>query len=98
MTTRKPAAGAGRPGTATVKPADKPVPPAPPPESVIVVDHVATARSFDADDWRVTEFGFLEVLKDGNRVATFAPGYVTAYKKSARHANLPGMPTLVTRW
>jgi hypothetical protein len=67
-------------------------------EAVIVVDQAATARSFDADDWNVTEFGFLEVLKDGKRVASFAPGYIAAYKKSARRTDLPGLPTLVTRW
>lgn len=94
MTARKPDAGTAPTTRAAV--------PAPAPEakgeSVIVVDQAAAARSFDADDWRVTEFGFLEVLKDGKRVATFAPGYVAAYKKTARRTDLPGLPTLVTRW
>jgi hypothetical protein len=94
VTARKPYAGTA-PTTRVAVPASAPEAKA---ESVIVVDQAATARSFDADDWNVTEFGFLEVLKDGKRVATFAPGYTGAYKKSARHTNLPGMPTLVTRW
>jgi hypothetical protein len=67
-------------------------------DAVIVVDQAGNARCFDADDWTVTESGHAEVLKDGKRVASFAPGYIAAYRKSARRTDLPGLPTLVTRW
>lgn len=94
MTPRKPAAEARR-GSA---PAASPVPVPVKEEAVIVVDQAGNARCFDADDWTVTESGHAEVLKDGKRVASFAPGYIAAYRKSARRTDLPGLPTLVTRW
>lgn len=97
MTPRKPATGAGRgsaPAGKTASPVSVPVKE----EAVIVVDQAGNARCFDADDWNVTESGHAEVLKDGKRVASFAPGYIAAYRKSARRTDLPGLPTLVTRW
>lgn len=96
MTTAQPGVRAPRRSTPAVG-TPAPVPEVKP-ESVIVVDQAGTPRCFDADDWSGNGDGGVEVTRDGKRVATFPKGYLGVYKKSARRTDLPGLPTLVTRW
>jgi hypothetical protein len=98
VTAKQPGAGVARKSAPRARTAVPAPVPEPKPESVIVVGQDGIARSFDADDWSGESGGGIEVTKDGKRVATFPPGYVGVYRKSARRTDLPGLPGLVTRW
>lgn len=59
--------------------------------AVAVIDQAGRYHHFDADDWWVSEHGYLNVTKgaktaDGSLVAEFAPGFTGVYRTSGRAA------------